>query len=239
MGKIKISEMATGNIAANDLIPFVQVPTSNIKSNKKTTFSSLKAAVLQGISVGSGGVCTPSNLIFTDGNDMQLIAEYLIVNAIVPENNPEVGQENYSAIYANDLSEDVIVLVDIPISCYSAVDELVLSNVIGDTGHAWASYKIELLADNNVIGCVSRTVDFFKTQEGVLTKLLETHDDNLTGNIIAPANSAIIFTLRLTIKEFICKSIPLGTQQALQLRMVPNLVPDNSFNCFTFKIPTI
>jgi hypothetical protein len=239
MGKVKISEMATGNIAANDLIPFVQVPSSNIKSNKQTTFSSLKAAVLQGISVGAGGVCTPSNLIFKDLNDTPLIAEYLIVNAIVPENSPVVGQENYSAIYANDLGENVIVLVDIPITCYAAVDELVLLNVSGDTGHAWATYKIELLADSNVIGCIGRTVDFFRTQEGFLIKQIETHDDNLTGNVIAPANTSVNFTLRLTILEFTCRSVSTEVHQALQLRIVPNILLDNSFNCFTFKIPTV
>jgi hypothetical protein len=241
--KIKISQMATANIAADDLIPFVKVPGNNgAKTNQKTTADQLKAFVLNGFNPGGNSNISLQNLVFLNSLDNPFISDVVYVNDIVT-NTPVLGQGVPTATYIETDGKTKCLFVEIPILFNTIINPLIFLDIyLGHAQFADSIATVKLLANGIEIGAMKHTADYFKSHDDFYVKSFEEYKGTIGGNIIVNPFETIVFEIKFEVNRFFYRGpLPNGINNKLAFS-VANLTPHdfvNNINTYNTIIITL
>jgi hypothetical protein len=241
--KIKISQMATANIAADDLIPFVKVPGNNgAKTNQKTTAGQLKTYVLNGFNPGGNSNIGLQNLVFRDSLNNPFISDVMYVNDVVT-NTTVLGQGSHTATYTETDGVTKCLFVEIPILFYTTINPLIFLDIyLGNAQFADSIATVKLLANEIEIGAIKHTADYFRSHDDFYVKSFEEYKGTISGNIIINPFETVVFEIKLEVNRFFYRSpVPSEIQNKLSFR-IANLTPHNyvnNINTYNTKIITL
>jgi hypothetical protein len=227
MGKIKISELNTNTIQDDDVLPFVKVPASGVKTNYKATLLQLQQYILGGLNLS--GIAEAVHVDFVNDSNAVFGAEYLICNEVVLQHQDIVKPIEYIASYTNSNPYPVAVLV----SNNMHVDATIATIIINAARLAWATYTIKLLATIRGNTFELHRQSYTSSFHSVLNNSMAVAENSFTqtGIINLDVNDTLILSLELSINEFHTTDIQ-NTQQALAIRTYKTETPQANLLIF-------
>lgn len=228
--KKPISDMTTGAIAANDLIPFVYVPGSGIKSNKKTTFADLKTAILTN---NFGGVVSFARVAHLDsgGADMGSFGGYVETKI---DNTPSFPAQYLTSQYTATLTNSgaTTIGVDYRQNLYIivALSDLALpANDLYD-----CDYEVETYLNGALVHKHKMSSKFFTTPDfKCIDEEYKTFNSEARFTLAPAGVATITHKIKVTRFERQNGTIPVASN-LLNLRVVNNMA-DNINNISIFK----
>ena len=235
MGKVKISELTSANIEANDLIPFVKVPANNApKSNKKASFADVKQAVLKDI-------VTLIDVPQKDINDNEEYGFSGTFNALIPIGGQQVSVESgFEATFDND-TEGMLV--------YEYFQQLYITGVVDALALEHQTTRGMLIVDYKIITQINNGIDeWIASEHGATEKFYDTSFNYQIKNFAKTIDTNVSFSLASNgsciVKNKIIvtkidyytpgQSIPQGVQELLTIRVEDTNI-ENRKNTKIFK----
>lgn len=228
--KVKISDMATAAIADDDLIPFVYVPGSNIKSNKKITFAGLKSAITGN---NFGLLVSFSRVAHLDsgGADMGTFGGYVETKI---DNTPSFPAQFLTSPYAATITNTSTKTIGLDYRQNLYILTSMVDTAFPTPDVYRCDYEVETYLNGSIVATHKMSDKFFTTPDfKKIGEERKTFNSEARFTLAAGATATITHKIKVTYFDRQNGTIPVATS-LFSLRVVNNMA-DNINNLTIYK----